>query len=289
MFLLHVSQTSMHAYIDLEPRTNLALHISVDLPGLCAFSVLSKLWPSRDRVADGTRGVPHMSQPIRQNPTGLCGGVLFIFMPLQHSLMGPQSGISHSSAEGDLQTILSHLSPYFPFTINGPSTMKRDIKAEQAFQDLNLIFCELSSSIVLASQRTGSPTSSGKGKRSRTGRSNGPVGTNASGPTIQTRQIERVSAYIVQLLQGQVSSFGNQSSLPRPVTTQAYVALLPTIWCLFNSEGDAPISMLAVVVEHAIKTSSTSAVKRHTIDFIGRLLLVSDITLTCLFMCLNDC
>ncbi|KAI0800897.1 hypothetical protein C8Q74DRAFT_1314301 [Fomes fomentarius] len=185
-----------------------------------------------------------------------------------------ESGISHSSAEGDLQTILSYLSPYFPFTINGPSTMKRDIKAEQAFQDLNLIFCELSSSIVLASQRTGSPASSAKGKRSRPGRSNGPVGTNASDPTIQTRQIERVSAYIVQLLQGQVASFGTQSSLPRPVTPQAYVALLPTIWCLINSEGDTPMSMFAVVVEHAVKTSSTSAVKRHTVDFIGRLLLL---------------
>ncbi|KAI0715228.1 hypothetical protein C8Q76DRAFT_618591 [Earliella scabrosa] len=176
----------------------------------------------------------------------------------------------------DLQTILSYLSPYFPFTSSGPSTMRRDIKAEQAFQDLNLIFCELSSFIVLASQRSGAAQL--RSKRIQRGGSRRPPKPHAA-VSIQTRQIERVSEYIVQLLQGRPPSSGGQSSLPRPITPQAYVALLPTIWSLMNhgssDQEDSP-SIFSVVVEHAIKASSTSAVKRHTIDFLGRLILLDN-------------
>ena len=155
--------------------------------------------------------------------------------------------------------------------------MRRDIKAEQAFQDLNLIFCELSSFIVLASQRSGAAQPNVRSKRIQRGGSRRPPKPHAA-VSIQTRQIERVSEYIVQLLQGRPPSSGGQSSLPRPITPQAYVALLPTIWSLMNNgssdQEDSP-SIFSVVVEHAIKASSTSAVKRHTIDFIGRLILVS--------------
>ncbi len=187
-----------------------------------------------------------------------------------------QSGTTHESAEKSLQTILSYLSPYFPFAVNAPNA-RRDIKIEQAFQDLNLIFCELSSFLLLASQRTTHQLSSRKAPRPGRGVRSEATGTPA--PTTHSRQVERVSAYIVQLLQGQ--SPAPSQSLPRHITPQAYIALLPTVWSLINSQrpdgSDPSNSIFSVVVDHAIKASSTSAVKRHTIDFIGRLLLVGQV------------
>ncbi|KAM5530783.1 hypothetical protein V8D89_015524, partial [Ganoderma adspersum] len=186
-----------------------------------------------------------------------------------------ESGTTHDSAKTNLQTILSYLSPYFPFAITVPNA-RRDIKVEQAFQDLNLIFCELSSFLLLASQRTITHQSSSR-KTPRPVRSNHPESTNTPASTVQSRQIERVSAYIVQLLQGQNPA--PSQSLRRPITPQAYIALLPTMWSLVNGQrsdvSDHPSSSIfSIVVDHAIKASSTSAVKRHTVDFIGRLLLL---------------
>ncbi|RPD64943.1 hypothetical protein L227DRAFT_591208 [Lentinus tigrinus ALCF2SS1-6] len=188
-----------------------------------------------------------------------------------------ETNTSHQSAEADLQSILSYLSPYFPFTVTGPSTMKRDIRTEQAFQDLNLIFCELSSFLLLASQRHPPPQPMANGKV-RLGKSKRTGVTPGSMSAVQARQIERISMYIAQLLQGQAPSGTVQSSIPRPVTPQAYIALLPTIWSLLNSQipelAEASESMFAVVLEHATRASSTSVVKRHTVDFIGRLILL---------------
>ena len=87
-----------------------------------------------------------------------------------------------------------------------------------------------------------------------------------------------MSEYVVQLLRGEMST-GN--ALARPVAPAAYSALLPTIWSLLNSEagGSADAGdVLRVVVEHAMKAGSTSLVKRCTIDFLGRLVLVSSHT-----------
>ncbi|KAF9044791.1 hypothetical protein BDZ89DRAFT_1058887 [Hymenopellis radicata] len=52
-------------------------------------------------------------------------------------------GKSHSPLD-DLSTLLGHMAPFFPFTPSG----RRDIKIEQAFQELNIIYCELSSLIA---------------------------------------------------------------------------------------------------------------------------------------------
>ncbi|KAI1793922.1 hypothetical protein LXA43DRAFT_884849 [Ganoderma leucocontextum] len=190
---------------------------------------------------------------------------------LQHTA---ESGTTHESAETNLHTILSYLSPYFPFAVNAPNA-RRDIKVEQAFQDLNLIFCELSSFLLLASQRTTTHQTSSR-RTPRPGRSAHSESTSTTASATHSRQIERVSAYIVLLLQGQ--SPAPSQSLPRPITPQAYIALLPTIWSLINSQRsdalDPSNSIFSVVVDHAIKASSASAVKRHTVDFIGRLLLL---------------
>ncbi|KAI0361212.1 hypothetical protein OH77DRAFT_1443396 [Trametes cingulata] len=189
-----------------------------------------------------------------------------------------ESGRSLDIAESDLQTILSYLSPYFPFTISGPSTARRDIKVEQAFQDLNLIFCELSSFLVLASQGNDKHLPSAQRPKTRPPRAARSLQSSTSPSVVSARQIERVSEYIVHLLRGEAPTPGVTSSIPRPITPQAYVSLLPTIWSLLNGRNsevaDASATLFSAVVEHATKASSTSAVKRHTIDFIGRLVLL---------------
>ncbi|KAH9847335.1 hypothetical protein C2E23DRAFT_741971 [Lenzites betulinus] len=189
-----------------------------------------------------------------------------------------ESAGPHETAEADLQTMLSYLSPYFPFVVTGPSTAKRDVKIEQAFQDLNLIFCELSSLLVLASQNNGKRAPAPRKSKARTTRTNRASSSAESASVASARQIERVSEYIVRLLRGETSSAGAQQSIPRPITSQAYVSLLPTIWSLLNSAtadaADSTSTLFSAVMEHAVKTSSASAVKRHTIDFVGRLILL---------------
>ncbi|OBZ80001.1 Testis-expressed sequence 10 protein [Grifola frondosa] len=173
---------------------------------------------------------------------------------------------SNVQASADLKLILGYLSPYFPFTVSGSSTARRDIKVEQAFQDLNLIFCELSSFLVLSSPsaHTSHPHDP-KHRPSRVRR--GPTTAQYASPA---PQIERVSEYVVQLLRGEASP----GSLPRPITPAAYTALLPTIWSLINSPTAEASDVLRVVVEQATRASSQSTVKRHTVDFLGRLILL---------------
>lgn len=87
----------------------------------------------------------------------------------------------------------------------------------------------------------------------------------------------RVSEYVTQLLRGEVASV---SQLGRPLTSAAYVALLPTIWALISSPTTSQrmsTPILQAVVEHAVKVSSKSALKRPTIELVARLVLVCDL------------
>ena len=162
-----------------------------------------------------------------------------------------------------------------------PSAARRDIKTEHTFQDLNLIYCELSSFLALASQYSTTAKPPRPTRRADPARPTGGISASAfaSEPAVQARQLQCVSAYVVQLLRGQAQG----AALPRPITSQAYVALLPTVWSLLNGkqadrgrdEDSTTAAVFSAIVDHAIKVSSTSAVKRHTIEFIGRLVLVS--------------
>ena len=141
------------------------------------------------------------------------------------------------------------------------------MKVEQSFQDLNLIYCELTSLLVLASTKN-SRTSRGKSRQTQ-------VAFQAS-EAVLSLQAERVSEYVIQLLRGEASS---RSQLGRPLTPMAYTALLPTVWSLLNqpSPNERQISsvVLQTMLEHAINTSSNSAVKKLGIEFVARLVLVS--------------
>ncbi|KAH9937104.1 uncharacterized protein B0H18DRAFT_1112984 [Fomitopsis serialis] len=129
---------------------------------------------------------------------------------------------AHGTAVEDLSTILGYFSPYFPFAVGGSTLARRDIKVEQAFQDLNLIYCELTSYLVLAA-----PIIDSKCRRA---------------PAMRAGRKRRASAS-AQALQLSASA---------------------------AEDG----TVLRVVVEHAMKAGSTSAVKRSTIDFLGRLVLL---------------
>lgn len=90
-------------------------------------------------------------------------------------------------------------------------------------------------------------------------------------------QLDRVSTYVVQLLRGEARSGPANTSLARPILATAYTSLLPTLWSLVCSDAqdEDGTDVFGALVEHAMKTSSTSAVKRPAVDFLARLLLVS--------------
>lgn len=157
------------------------------------------------------------------------------------------------------------MTTYFPFR---PSTASnRDIKVEQSFQELNIIYCELISLLVLISHNRPVGKSRGKARAATTHKSDGTL-------SIQAR---RVSDYVIELLRGDPAA--GSSQLGQPLSSDAYSALLPTIWSLLNqgSPNDFSTSdgIFLATLNHAIKTSSKSAVKSSTVEFIARIALVS--------------
>ncbi|KAG5342392.1 hypothetical protein C0989_002227 [Termitomyces sp. Mn162] len=183
-------------------------------------------------------------------------------------LQASTSSKAKSTASDDLNTFLGYMTPYFPFSLLGT----KDVKVEQAFQELNLIFSELTSLLVLTSNAEISRlTSRGKARQ---------VNSLASGNKLYNSlsiQIERVSNYILQLLSGGPIS---GSQLGRTLTPAAYASLLPVVWALLNNTGSVyqcstSSAILNAVISHSMKTSSKSALKRLTIEFVARLVLLS--------------
>lgn len=187
----------------------------------------------------------------------------------------------YDTAREALKTLLGYMTTYFPFR---PTTVtNRDIKVslippiwstclltvlpglkvEQSIQDLNLIYCELTSLLVLASYARPSNNPHARRETSRQTQTH----LQASEEVLSI-QAERVSEYVIQLLRGEAST---SSPLGRPLTSSAYTALLPTIWSLLNRRSSG---VLRAMLEHATKTSSKSAVKKSTIEFVARLVLV---------------
>lgn len=162
-----------------------------------------------------------------------------------------------------LATLLGHMSPYFPFVVRSSPLARRDVKIEQSLQDLNLVFCELTSTLILRSD-----DSTNLVRR---------AATNSKQPPRQLNSFtQRVSEYSVQLLRGEAPERADAQTLgPRSITPTTYVSLLPTVWALINTPGaEFAENVVQACVEHAVKAASMSAVKRHTVDFIGRLLLL---------------
>ena len=127
-------------------------------------------------------------------------------------------------------------------------------------QDLNIVFCELTSLVVLACSAPLVTQPNAK-KRNDT--------------LIQT-QISQVKDFVACLLRG-VSMSPN--TVGRQITALEYMALLPTLWMLLNSNLDCggvdeDIDIICVLLDHARRVSSAAAAKRPTVDFLVRLILV---------------
>ena len=94
-------------------------------------------------------------------------------------------------------------------------------------------------------------------------------------------QTLRVGDYILQLLRGEgVSSL----QLGRPLTRDAYIALLPSIWALLNSAREdlheMSVAVLHSTIDLSIRASCKSALKIPTIEFIAQLILVRNMFLS---------
>jgi pre-rRNA-processing protein IPI1 len=86
--------------------------------------------------------------------------------------------------------------------------------------------------------------------------------------------------YIIRRLGGEA-----KQGIAVPITHTAYVALLPSIWSLIGSttapaggdesEGPGPNKLLDALLDHALKIPFKSPCKRATVEFVGRLFLVS--------------
>ncbi|THH28076.1 hypothetical protein EUX98_g6127 [Antrodiella citrinella] len=182
------------------------------------------------------------------------------------------NGSTSKSAES-LFSILGYMSPYFPFSVNGLGA-KRDIKVEVTFDTLNLIYCELTSLLVLTLP-SGNPTSHRGTARRSAKRAASSLSSSGGGTPLQ---VERVEAYVTQLLRGEAPHGANtQTKLPHPISHATYSALLPTIWALISTpdKGLAPNELLVALIDQALKASSGSVVKKDTIGFLGLLMLVS--------------
>ena len=91
--------------------------------------------------------------------------------------------------------------------------------------------------------------------------------------------VDRVRRYVLALLRGETSvTLTTQPTLSRVISPAAYTALLPALWALLSTtepgNPDADAEVFSILVDHSMKTSSNSALKKHTIDFLGRVILV---------------
>ncbi|KAG6897355.1 hypothetical protein C0992_002281 [Termitomyces sp. T32_za158] len=167
-----------------------------------------------------------------------------------------------STASDDLNTLLGYMTPYFPFKSSGT----KDVKVEQAFQDLNLVFSELTSHLLF----TTSAESSRSRRRGKARQANNSTSGNRFYNSLLI-QTQHVSNYILRLLCGEPMS---GSQLGRALSPTAYVSLLPAIWALLNNTSSVhhqstSDAILNAVISHSIKTSSKSALKRLTIEFLS--------------------
>lgn len=148
---------------------------------------------------------------------------------------------------------------------------------EHAFQDLNVIYCELTALLVLASSRRQLGNISHKAQI-QTSRSSA-YSSQAKHEGQLTLQAGLVRTYVISLLLGEDNS---TAQISRPLIAPMYAALLPTIWALLSqpkekhasAQGANSRTVLSTVLDHAIGTTSNSAVKALTIEFIARILLV---------------
>ncbi|KAI0256601.1 hypothetical protein BJV78DRAFT_292526 [Lactifluus subvellereus] len=199
------------------------------------------------------------SSTPHQTELGIVLAVAGIYRNLYGALLPRANNNNNTTFLLDsLQVILERMAPYFPFL---PSPLvRRDVQIEQALQDLNIAFCELTSLLILAySTQHVAPSNSKK----------------RDGMSIQ-KQVSQVQSYVARMLRGASIS---SHTVARRITAQDYMAVLPTIWMLLNSNlvhsgVDEDVDTLSALLDHALQVSSTATAKRATVDFLVRLILL---------------
>ncbi|EJC98686.1 uncharacterized protein FOMMEDRAFT_96218 [Fomitiporia mediterranea MF3/22] len=176
----------------------------------------------------------------------------------------------------DLSIFVAHMFPYFPFGEN--RMFAPEIKSENAFQQMNLMYCELFSLQTLDHTLDLSPRRESRGPTAKrrkldpqTKKANSSTGTSNGAD----KQAKRVREFVVRYLSGSPSSGASATLHPlgHALTAQTYTALLPTLWWLINSEGDNS-DILGAVLQHAMKAGSSSGVKPVATEFVGRLVML---------------
>ncbi|THV04867.1 hypothetical protein K435DRAFT_648461 [Dendrothele bispora CBS 962.96] len=214
---------------------------------------------------------PTVFSPAMPPPETEMNMILAVFK-ITHTLYGRMFMSSDSVPSGtveELRAFLGHMSPFFPLKPSG----RRDIKIEQAFQDFNLIYCDLLSRLLLYSQSSTEKLSTRSGKTVPSSNLHH-LNTNQK----LWSQSERVCDYIVELLGGNEA----ENSLARPLSPMSYNLLLPAIWSLINlsprceDTGNSVNSanVWRATLKHASSLSSKSALKRSTLEFVARIVLL---------------
>ncbi|KAH9825234.1 hypothetical protein DFH28DRAFT_20228 [Melampsora americana] len=158
----------------------------------------------------------------------------------------------------NLAHIMEKMSTYFIF--GADELNSKNTKTTQLLQDLNLVYCELVSFLVLSSKKT---------------------------DTKLLIQLERVASYISQLLLVESNVIKMNPGIPvlRP---DSYVAMLPTIWSLLGRRHHTPDldqskshnwsdQIMNAFIDHLDHVRSNSEVKTLGISFLGRIIIIDDL------------
>ncbi|KAG0145987.1 hypothetical protein CROQUDRAFT_93172 [Cronartium quercuum f. sp. fusiforme G11] len=158
----------------------------------------------------------------------------------------------------NLAHIMEKMSTYFIF--GADELTSRDIKTTQLLQDLNLIYSELVSFLVLSMKNPDRKL---------------------------LTQLDRVASYISQLLLVETDAIAIEPGLPvlRPAS---YVAMLPTIWSLLSRRDDTSRSpesttfawsdrILDAFINHLDRAKSGSEIKALGISFLARSIILDDL------------
>ncbi|KAJ3511187.1 hypothetical protein NLJ89_g4242 [Agrocybe chaxingu] len=161
---------------------------------------------------------------------------------------------------GQLEKIINYMAPHFP-------TFRRDHRFDQLYEEFDLVFCELTSMLLNATQNASAHLQSTQKQRKANRKGKAPSSSSSA-------QTERVTQYIIRRLRGEGTS---ASQIAAPISPVGYLALMPTVWALVSNPTANPHEAGAVLhatLHHAIRVTSKSACKRTTVEFVARLMLV---------------
>ncbi|TIA82131.1 hypothetical protein E3P89_01275 [Wallemia ichthyophaga] len=160
--------------------------------------------------------------------------------------------------EKELSIILTHMSKYFPF--GGDFLQKQAMEVDQYMLQLNVLYCELVSSLLL-SQSSREGVSSGASKREQKLDKN-----------IQV-QMNNVCEWLSSMLSGNMTTAAQPMGLT--VTADTYRCLVSSFWALLNlpNSVDASKLILEALLTHCTQAGIKSETKLLSVEFIARVYL----------------